>query len=110
MPVDETRRHRLYEAARRLIDDEEAATLMDFLPPTGWADVATRRDLELLEARLDARIDGLRAEVRGEMAELRGGVEGLLHRELREQTTRLVTWMIPTWLSSVGLALAVKLA
>ena len=102
MPVDESRRHRLYEAARRLIGEEEAATLMEYLPPVGWGDVATRRDLELLEARLDARIEGLRAE----FGELRAGVQ----QEIREQTTRFVTWMIPTYLSAVGLALAVKLA
>src|SRR5262245_6270503 len=103
MSVDERRRLHLYEAAKDVLGDEEAITLMQYLPPVGFADVATKQDLEHLEARLDARIDGLRAELRGEMAELR--VE--LHDALRVQTTRLVTWMIPTWLSAVGIAVAV---
>ena len=110
MSVDEARRHRLYEAIRQTIGEDEAATLMEYLPPVGWADVATRADLERFEAvtraeferlegRLDARTDALRADLSAE-----------LHKELRAQTTRIVMWMIPTWISSVGLALAVKLA
>jgi hypothetical protein len=35
---------------------------MEMLPPVGWADVATKRDLDHLDARIDARFDVLRAE------------------------------------------------
>lgn len=41
-------------------------TILEMLPPVGWADVATKRDLDHLEARIDARFaarfDVLRAE------------------------------------------------
>lgn len=30
---------------------------MSYLPPVGWADVATKQDLENLALRLEARID-----------------------------------------------------
>jgi hypothetical protein len=77
------------------LGEQEAATLMEYLPPVGWADVATKRDF-----------DALRAELRAEMAEFRSEIRIELHDALREQTTRLVTWMIPTWLSAVGIAVA----
>jgi hypothetical protein len=95
MAADEQRRLRLYEAVRQAPGDQEAATLMEYLPPVGWADIATRRDLDALGAELRGEIAGLRVE---------------MHDALREQTTRLVTWMIPTWLSAVGIALAVARA
>ena len=34
-----------------------ATTLMEGMPPVGWADVATKRDLEHLEARLEAKLE-----------------------------------------------------
>jgi hypothetical protein len=36
--------------------------MMALVPPLGWGDVATRRDLELFEARIDARFE--RADAR----------------------------------------------
>ena len=30
---------------------------MEMLPPVGWADVATKRDLDVLEQRLESRIE-----------------------------------------------------
>ncbi|MDQ1517860.1 MAG: hypothetical protein QOE80_3690, partial [Actinomycetota bacterium] len=36
---------------------DAATTLMEHLPPIGWADVAMKRDLDALEQRLDLRFD-----------------------------------------------------
>jgi hypothetical protein len=77
MSIDERRRHDLYQELDSVLGTEHADTLMAHLPPTGWADVATKGDLRLLAAELRAEMSGLRAE----MAELR--VE--LHDSLRQQ-------------------------
>jgi hypothetical protein len=69
--VDERSRLQLADAAKRAFGDDAGITLMEMLPPVGWADVATkqdlvlvqqdivlvRKDLELLESRLEARIE-----------------------------------------------------
>jgi len=58
--------HDRYELHKWLIDnagEQVAETLMAHLPPTGWADVATKRDLDLLAARLRGEMHELRADV-----------------------------------------------
>ncbi len=67
MSVDERNRLQLAEAAKRVLGDDEGITLMELLPPVGWADVATKQDLEVLEYKLTATLE----------------------RELRSQTWRL---------------------
>jgi hypothetical protein len=55
MSVDGSRRLLPHDAARDAWGAEAALVLMEMLPPTGWADVATKRDLDALEARTDSR-------------------------------------------------------
>ncbi len=55
--VDERSRLQLADAAKRAFGDDAGITLMELLPPVGWADVATKQDLELLETRLEVRIE-----------------------------------------------------
>src|SRR5262245_10900010 len=57
MAVDERRRLQLADAAKRALGDDAGITLMEMLPPVGWADVATKQDLAALELRLEARFE-----------------------------------------------------
>jgi hypothetical protein len=57
MSVDERHRLQLADAAKRALGDDEGITLMELLPPVGWADVATKQDLELLEHKLVAAMN-----------------------------------------------------
>lgn len=81
MTIDERHRHALHEAARRTFGDEPAATLMEMLPPVGWADVATKRDLDLI-----------RADVRADLATLDRDLTNAMMR----LSNRLTMWFVGT--------------
>lgn len=57
MTIDERTRHQLYLRLESVLGNEEATTLMEHLPPVGWADVATKHDLQALEERIDLRFE-----------------------------------------------------
>lgn len=73
MATTEEARHELYKGLEEVIGPERASTLMEYLPPVGWADVATKHDLSALEERLDLRLKATRDELRGEIREIRAG-------------------------------------
>jgi len=41
--ADERRRHLLYEELGTILTKDSVDELMSYLPPVGWADVATRQ-------------------------------------------------------------------
>jgi hypothetical protein len=96
MPVDERRRLELAEAAKRTFGDDAGITLMELLPPVGWADVATKQDLLVLRGDLDlvrddvGRLRGEFGELRAEFGELRADLSQL-HGEFKELRSDLDT-------------------
>ena len=97
MAIDERARHQLYLRLEEHLGADAATTLMEHLPPTGWSEVATKRDLDQLRAAtrsdLDQLADRLRAEIRAE-----------LHQALSEQTRTVV---LIAALTNVGAVLTV---
>ena len=71
MALDERARHELFLRLEQVLGADQAETLMEMLPPVGWPDVATKRDLDALEQRMDLRFEALEnnllAEFRGEL-------------------------------------------
>jgi len=57
MAISEESRHHLYQRLENVLGPEEATVLMQHLPPVGWADVATKRDLDAMEERVGMRFD-----------------------------------------------------
>jgi hypothetical protein len=54
--TDHDRNH-LYNTLRETIGDHDAATMMELLPPVGWADVARRSDVDALRAHVDIHFE-----------------------------------------------------
>lgn len=64
MAIDERSRHELYLKLEEVLGPDEAATLMGHLPPVGWGDVVTKRDLDV---RLEALENRVLANLRSEL-------------------------------------------
>src|SRR5581483_3859474 len=63
MAIDERARHQLYLRLEEHLGAEAATTLMEHLPPTGWGDVATKRDLDYLKVEVERLIERNRADL-----------------------------------------------
>jgi hypothetical protein len=72
--VSEAQRRALHDGLVKKLGVDVADTLMDYLPPAGWSDLARRSDLDQLRTEMQAmesRLDVKLADVRTEIAELR---------------------------------------
>ena len=123
MAVDERRRHALHSAARRQLGEDEGDALMELLPPVGWADVATRRDIAALQtatkqdittlqaatkqdittlqAATKQDIAALQAATKQDIAALENRLLAAMHAELRRQTMHLMTILVPALLGTI---------
>ena len=92
------------------LDRKRANTLMELLPPVGWSDVARRGDI----AELRGEMAELRGELRGEMAELRAELKGEmagLRADVRSELADFRTQMMTTVIGSmIGVAVLVLAA
>ncbi|HEY3239589.1 MAG TPA: hypothetical protein VGL92_08500 [Acidimicrobiia bacterium] len=59
MALDERARHELFLRLEEMLGPESAETLMEMMPAVGWADVATKRDLDGLEQRIGLRFEAM---------------------------------------------------
>ncbi|MBM3664102.1 MAG: hypothetical protein FJW94_14745 [Actinobacteria bacterium] len=94
MTLTEEGRHRLHTSLTLAIGADAANTLMETLPPVGWADVATNRDLDQLRAEIRAEFTEVRSEMSELRADLRVGQAELrseLHSTLRTNNLTMIT-------------------
>jgi hypothetical protein len=64
-------------------------------PPTGWADAATKHDLDQLEARMDLRFESFEAR---------------LDARLAEGQRRMMQWTVATVIAMTGVTTAISTA
>jgi hypothetical protein len=128
MAVSEYERTQLFNRFEEHMGTERATTMMNLLPPVGWGDVATRRDLEQLEERLDHKIQsvGDRLGSRIDLVEVRldamtqtmtgmatgaefADLRSELHAEMTQLQRTLVGWVLAaqaTVVATIGLLIA----
>jgi hypothetical protein len=63
MASNEDDRYRLHQRLDEVLGRDDANTLMEHLPPTGWANVATTDDVEHLRVAMTHHLDQLRAQM-----------------------------------------------
>jgi hypothetical protein len=102
--ITEGTRFALQSRAREVLGEQEGDTLMAHLPPVGWADVATKQDLEVVSGQIEA----LRVATSKDIEVSRLATKADMEQGFRRQTTwvasvlgaqtamwaGLVTWMI----------------
>ena len=126
MSITEASRFQLRTAIGLILSKEAADTLMELLPPVGWADVATKTDLHYLNGdiqnlrnelksdidslrnELKSDIQSLRNELKGDMLNLQLTIEVSVRKLIHEQTKWLITTMIA--MNAVTVAVAVALS
>ena len=91
MAIHERSRHELYLRLEEVLGPDQANTMMEHLPPVGWADVATKRDLDAL---------------RLEMQVVKGDIIGTLRAELVNQTKAMFLAIVTIVLTMAGLVFA----
>jgi hypothetical protein len=95
-------RRELFVALEESLGRGPAGSLMELLPPVGWADVARQSDLVAIRgemAQIRGELKGEIAGLKGEIAELRG--------EVRAQLPRLVAANIGSMMGIAGLVFAI---
>ena len=76
--ITESTRFALQQRVREVLGEQEGDTLMAHLPPVGWADVATKQDIESLRVAtkqdlevMGGQIEALRVATKQDIASLR---------------------------------------
>jgi hypothetical protein len=98
MPVDERARHMLFRKLEAVLGPDEAGTLMDHLPPSGFANLATKDDVLLVKSDL--------ASVRGELSAQMESLRHELTAKIEQAARRLVMWTSSMVLAGLALAFA----
>jgi hypothetical protein len=102
MSVSEFQRHEVFKWLEEQMGSERAAIMMNLLPPVGWGDIVTTRDLH-------AEVGGLRSEMHAGFAELRAEMHAgfaEMHTAHSALPVKLFFGMVASNATLVGLVLA----
>ncbi|MEX2457410.1 MAG: hypothetical protein WD770_00305 [Actinomycetota bacterium] len=97
MAIDERTRHRLFLKLEDKLGSDDAAALMELLPPVGWADVATKHDLDL-------RFEVNRVEHEALKLEILAAMRGELQHQTRTFMIFVATFGVSLVAATIGAA------
>lgn len=106
--ITEAKRLELHQDLRNTIGVEAADTLMEHLPPTGWADVVRRSDLDnqtavtagefaLVRSEMATEFAAVRNEMKSEFAAVRNEMKSLgdaLRIHIEERLNSQTRWVV----------------
>jgi uncharacterized coiled-coil protein SlyX len=129
----EARRHDLYTWAQGAMGPENAQTLMELLPPLGWADVARRADVDALHrdverdlassrsamdvrleamqqriARMEERIAGMEERIAARLDQQVAQLRVEMHRALRVQLLAIMGMVGTLWIGGLGIVAGMR--
>jgi hypothetical protein len=104
MAIDERSRHAMYLRLEEVLGAEQATTLMEHLPPVGWADVATRRDIEMLRVATTHDVESLRRDLGATEKYVLGTLRSEIAQAFSAQTRTLVMTQLGSVVAAVALA------
>jgi hypothetical protein len=108
MAPDERSRVEASQALTEQLGPAAAAALMECIPPFGWHEIATKRDLDELERRIELRFDAVEAKFEAKLEKLDSkfekldskfegrlvGMQGHLEGRLHAEATRMIKWTV----------------
>jgi hypothetical protein len=92
MLVTEYERNKFFAWFEEHTGTERAATMMSLLPPVGWGDVATKRDIDHLAVATKRDIDHLAERVDNKID--RVAEQMATKADLRDVQKTVVTWIL----------------
>jgi len=109
--VNDADRRKLYAALSEAIGPKPSDLLMELLPPTGWAHLATQQDIATVRADIDIaktelriEINDLRTELKAEIQDVRIELKSDL-QDVKNMLPKLIAANIAAMIGTAGLVL-----